>query len=128
MAGLDHFPQPGIEVPAPWSHSLAMAIVLSAGAGLAASFFTEDGRLRVLVGALVFSHWLVDFVTQPMRAAFPGAGFRMRLFFSPSPTVEGLGLYDSAAVLNLVEHGTLVIGVAVYLLAIRRRRGLEHRT
>ncbi len=122
LAGLDHFPAPGIEVPAPWSHSLTMACLLSAGAAAVTSLFTANRRLWLLVGALVFSHWLVDFITQPMRAAFPGAGFRMRVFFTPSPTIEGFGLYNSAIVLNLVEYGTLALGVWLYVLAVRRTR------
>ena len=125
LAGLDHFPQPGVEVPAPWSHSLTMACWLSLGAGAVASLFTANRRLWLLVGALVFSHWLVDFITQPMRAAFPGAGFRMRVFFTPSPTIEGFGLYSSAIVLNLVEYGTLALGVLVYVLAVRRIRAVQ---
>ncbi len=125
LAGLDHFPQPGIEVPAPWSHSLTMACLLSLGAGAVASVFTANRRLWLLVGTLVFSHWLVDFITQPMRAAFPGAGFRMRVFFTPSPTIEGFGLYSSAIVLNLVEYGTLALGVLVYVLAVRRIRAVR---
>jgi hypothetical protein len=125
LAGLDHFPQAGIEVPAPWSHSLTMACLLSLGAGAVASLFTANRRLWLLVGTLVFSHWLVDFITQPMRAAFPGAGFRMRVFFTPSPTIEGFGLYSSAIVLNLVEYGTLALGVLVYVLAVRRIRAVR---
>ncbi len=125
LAGLDHFPQPGIEVPAPWSHSLTMACLLSLGAGAVASLFTGNRRLWLLVGTLVFSHWLVDFITQPMRAAFPGAGFRMRVFFTPSPTIEGFGLYSSAIVLNLVEYGTLALGVLLYVLAVRRIRAVR---
>ena len=125
LAGLDHFPQPGIEVPAPWSHSLTMACLLSLGAGAVASLFTANRRLWLLVGTLVLSHWLVDFITQPMRAAFPGAGFRMRVFFTPSPTIEGFGLYSSAIVLNLVEYGTLTLGVLVYVLAVRRIRAVR---
>ena len=125
LGGLDHFPQPGIEVPAPWSHSLTMACLLSLGAGAVASLFTANRGLWLLVGTLVFSHWLVDFTTQPMRAAFPGAGFRMRVFFTPSPTIEGFGLYSSAIVLNLVEYGTLTLGVLVYVLAVRRIRAVR---
>ena len=125
LAGLDYFPQPGIEVPAPWSHSLTMACLLSLGAAAVAPLFTANRRLWLLIGTLVFSHWLMDFITQPMRAAFPGAGFRMRVFFTPSPTIEGFGLYSSATVLNLVEYGTLVLGVLLYVLAVRRNRAVR---
>jgi hypothetical protein len=122
LLGLDHFPAVGIEVPAPWSHSLTMACILSLGAAAVASLFTESVRVRLLIGTLVFSHWLVDFITQPMRAAFPGAGFRMRVFLSEQPTIEGFGLYNSALVLNLVEYGSLALGVLAYVLVVRAGR------
>ena len=125
--GLDHFPALGVEVPAPWSHGLTMACIWSVGSVALASLFTRNVRARLFFGVLVFSHWIVDFITQPMNAAFPGAGFRMRVFLSESPTIEGLGLYNSARVLNVVEYGTLVVGLAVYLHTVRRlkasRRG-----
>jgi hypothetical protein len=120
--GMDHFPAPGIEVPAPWSHGLTMACLWSLGATAVASVFTQRARTRLLFGALVFSHWVVDFVTQPMGAAFPGAGFRMRVLFGEAPTIEGLGLYNSAVALNVVEYGTLILGTALYVAAVRRPR------
>jgi hypothetical protein len=120
--GMDHFPSPGIEVPAPWSHGLTMACLWSLGAVAVASRFTRSARTRLFFGALVFSHWVVDFVTQPMGAAFPGAGFRVRVFFGDSPTIEGLGVYDSAVALNVVEYGTLILGTALYVAAVRRQR------
>jgi hypothetical protein len=122
LAGLDHFPAVGLEVPAPWSHSLLMAVVLSALTALVTARLSRSTVTRVLVPGLVFSHWLVDFVTQPMGAAFPGAGFRMRLLFSESPTVVGLGLYDSAAAMYVVDYGLLLTGVVVYVLTVRGGR------
>ncbi len=120
FAGLDHFPARGIEVPAPWSHGLTMACIWSAAATAIAGFCTRDARVSTLFGLLVLSHWIVDFVTQPMNAAFPGAGFRMRMFFGERPTIEGLGLYNSAVVLYAVDYGTLIAGLGIYLATIRR--------
>lgn len=125
--GMDHFPASGIAVPAPWSHGLTMACIWSVGAMAVASLFTRNARTRLFFGVLVFSHWIVDFITQPMGAAFPGAGFRMRVFFSESPTIEGLGLYNSALVMYVVEYGTLILGLAVYLLTIKRLKARRPR-
>jgi glucan phosphoethanolaminetransferase (alkaline phosphatase superfamily) len=122
LAGMDHFPRVGIEVPAPWSHSLTMACILLLGSFAVAGLWSRRRQVRLVVAALAFSHWLVDFITQPMRAAFPGAGFRMRAFFSEQPTIEGFGLYSSALVLNVVEYGALALGVLAYVLAIRQSR------
>jgi hypothetical protein len=121
LMGLDHFPAPGLVVPAPWSHGLTMAIVWSVAAGGAAFLITRERRSGLFFGALAFSHWIVDFITQPMGAAFPGAGFRVQVFPGASATIEGFGLYNSAVLLNVVEYGTLVAGVAVYVLTIRGR-------
>ncbi len=122
IAGLDHLPAVGVDVPAPWSHGLSMAVLLSLAAAFVTSFFSRSAATRAFIGLLVFSHWLVDFITQPMGAAFPGAGFRMRVFFSESPTVEGLGLYNSALAMYTVDYGVLVAGIAVYVVTVRRRR------
>jgi hypothetical protein len=73
-------------------------------------------RTRVFIGLLVFSHWIIDFITQPMGAAFPGAGFRMRVFFGESPTIEGLGLYNSALWMYVGDYGTLAAGVVIYVM------------
>ncbi len=121
LAGLDHFPAVGLDVPAPWSHSLLMAVLLSLAAVLVTSFFSRRTAIRVFIGSLVFSHWLVDFITQPMGAAFPGAGFRMRVCFSESPTISGLGLYNSASAMYFFDYGVLVLGIVVYVITVRRR-------
>jgi hypothetical protein len=99
-----------------------MACLWSLDATAVASLFTQRARTRLLFGALVFSHRVGDFVTQPMGAAFPGAGFRMRVLFGEAPTIEGLGLYNSAVALNVMEYGTLILGTALYVAAVRRPR------
>ncbi len=122
LAGLDHFPAVGLDVPAPWSHSLLMAVLLSLAAALVTFFFSRSAATATFIAFLVFSHWLVDFITQPMGAAFPAAGFRMRVFFSASPTIQGLGLYDSAPAMYVVDYGALLAGMAVYVVTVRKRR------
>jgi hypothetical protein len=125
LAGLDHFPAVGLDVPAPWSHGLLMAIIVSLVAAFVTSFFSRRPATRAFIGLLVFSHWVVDFITQPMGAAFPGAGFRMRVLFSESPTILGLGLYNSAAAMYICDYGMLLAGIVVYVWTVRRRRSRE---
>ncbi len=122
LAGLDHFPTVGVDVPAPWSHSLLMAVLVSMLAAAVTWRISRRTATRVLVPLLVFGHWFVDFITQPMGAAFPGAGFTMRVLFRESPTVVGFGLYDSALAMYLVEYGMLIVGIVVYVVTVRRRR------
>lgn len=125
LLGMDHFPTPGIVVPAPWSHGLTMAIMWSAAAGGAAFALARSWRSSLFFGALVFSHWIVDFITQPMGAAFPGAGFRVRVLPGALPTIEGLGLYNSATALYVVEYGSVIAGAAIYALTIRKQRAAK---
>ena len=100
-----------------WSHGLFMSIVWSlAGFGLA-YLLTRDRRTSFVIGLLVFSHWLLDFVSHPM-----GMGRQLPpdipLFFAGSPKV-GLGLYNSAAAALITDFGLLFAGIAVYLVTTR---------
>jgi hypothetical protein len=109
--------------PAPWSHGLFMAVVWSALAGLIAHLLRRRPRLSLFIALLVFSHWIVDFITQPMRASFPGQ-LGLLLLFRDSRKV-GLGLYSSSRVANVCEYGSVVVGALVYgltLVKLRRER------
>ena len=107
----------------PWSHGLAMALVWTSLFTLLATRLGRDRRTGALVGALVFGHWLVDFVTKPMTGVFPG-DTGLPLLLEGSPTV-GLGLYRSRRVANAVEYGSLGLGAAIYaqtVLQVRAQR------
>jgi hypothetical protein len=81
----------------PWSHSLLMACVWGALLALVAR------RHRLLVGALVVSHWVLDWIThRPDLPLWPGR----------SPLL-GLGLWHSVPATLLVEG--LLFGAAIYL-------------
>lgn len=121
LAGVEHLAGPGRS--APWSHGLPMALLWSALAGGVALLVRRDRRTALFIGALVFSHWIVDFISQPMSYSFPGS-LGPPLLFEGSPTV-GLGLYRTALGQNLGEYGTLALGLALYLSArwkLRRER------
>jgi membrane-bound metal-dependent hydrolase YbcI (DUF457 family) len=87
----------------PWSHSLAMVIVWSVLAALAARRAWPGSRAATLVGALVASHWLLDFLTH-----------RPDLPLWPDGPVAGLGLWNSIAATLLVEGALLAVGIWVY--------------
>jgi len=81
----------------PWSHSLLLACIWG---GLLA---LVSRRHRWLMGALVVSHWVLDFVAhRPDLPLWPGR----------SPLL-GLGLWNSVAATLLVEG--LLFGGAIYL-------------
>ena len=101
----------------PWSHGLFMAVVWSL-AGFAVTFLlSRDRRMGAIVGLLVFSHWVLDYVSHPM-----GMGRELPpdlpLLFEGSPKV-GLGLYNSIAAALITDFGLLIGGSVVYLLSTR---------
>jgi hypothetical protein len=118
----------------PWSHGLFMSVVWSVLAALLAARIYRDQRAGVVVGLLVFSHWVLDFVSHPI----PFSTFSWRswqwsyghplasdlpLFFGGSPKV-GLGLYNTVSPVEatVLEFGMFVPGAAVYAGFIVKRR------
>ena len=89
----------------PWSHSLLLACVWGALLALVSL------RHRLLVGALVVSHWVLDLVThRPDLPLWPGH----------SPLL-GLGLWNSVAGTLLVEGLLFGAAIFLYLRASRAR-------
>ena len=52
----------------PWSHSLFMSVIWSFLAALLAARIYHDRHSGIVIGFLVFSHWVIDFITHPMGA------------------------------------------------------------
>ncbi len=80
---------------APWTHGLVMSLVWSIGCGALSVWIFRNYRIGILLGSLVFSHWIIDFITHPMGAVFGGHPMEpdLPLLFAGSPKV-GLGLYN----------------------------------
>jgi membrane-bound metal-dependent hydrolase YbcI (DUF457 family) len=114
FTGIDHN---SIGSSSPWSHSLFMSVIWSLLAALLAARIYHDYRSGVVVGLLVFSHWVVDFITHPMGAIFGGKPLPpdLPLFFNGSPKV-GLGLYNHSFTIAIVtDIGMLIFGVVIYV-------------
>ncbi|MFL5311021.1 MAG: metal-dependent hydrolase [Myxococcales bacterium] len=95
----------------PWTHSLLMAIVWGVGFALVYRSRTGYARGAALVGALVVSHWVLDWIThRPDLQLAPGADPRV-----------GLGLWTSPAATVALEGALFVAGVAVYARTTRPR-------
>lgn len=89
----------------PMDHGLVMTLVWSTLAGAAAFAVWRDLRSGVVIGLLVLSHWVGDFVSH----------FRvLPLAFSGSPLV-GLGLYRSPVVMIAMDFGLFAAGIFIYL-------------
>lgn len=94
----------------PWSHSLLMDTLWAVLIGLLVWRFTRDARGATIVGVLVLSHWVLDFVSHvPDMPLWPG-GPRL-----------GLGLWRSIPATIVVESALYLAGVAIYLRATRAR-------
>jgi membrane-bound metal-dependent hydrolase YbcI (DUF457 family) len=94
----------------PWSHSLVMSIAWAAAS--AAIVFLCDGTWRAagVVGALVASHWALDFLTH--RSDMP--------LWPDGPRV-GLGLWRSVPATFAVEVSMFAAGIVLYARATRAR-------
>ncbi|MCP4541613.1 MAG: hypothetical protein GY832_31155 [Chloroflexi bacterium] len=105
-----------IQVPgsAPYSHGLLACVIWSVVAAVIVYVFYRDRRTSIIMGLVVFSHWVLDFIVH-----LPD----LPLLFEGSPLV-GLGLWGSGPgliVSILLELGLLFGGIAFYL--VMRKRG-----
>ena len=106
----------GAEQSIPWSHGLFMSVVWSAVAGEITFLFSRNRRTSIVIGGLVFSHWVLDFISHSSD---------LPLLFNGSPLV-GLGLENSLAVGLIMESSLLAGGIAIYL--VTRKRKADTRT
>lgn len=111
--GIEQIPEPGVKAVSYWSHSLFMTVIWSLLAGAIVWLISRNRRTSLIIGLLVFSHWIVDFISHPMTAVFPDA-LGLPLFFEGSPLV-GLGLWRTPLGVALGEYGSLAVGVVIYL-------------
>jgi hypothetical protein len=95
-----------------WSHGLFISGVWSLAAGVAAGFIMKSARNGIVIGAAVFSHWILDFISHPMV----GGDLQpdIPLFLEGSPKV-GLGLYRTLPAAIITDIGLLIAGIAIYI-------------
>jgi membrane-bound metal-dependent hydrolase YbcI (DUF457 family) len=93
----------------PWTHSLLLSVAWGSALGLAWLAVTRDRRGALVVGALVASHWLLDFLThRPDLPLSPWGG-----------TKVGLGLWNHPAATVVVEGAIFAGGVFLYATGTR---------
>ena len=95
----------------PWSHSLLTNVLWGALLGGAYFLWRRSRPAAVVLFVAVVSHWVLDWASH--RPDMPLAPGVQRYF--------GLGLYNSALGLLLVEGGLWVIGIIFYLRTTRAR-------
>lgn len=95
----------------PWSHSLLMVLLWAAA--LAAVYRMRGGFARgaLVVGVLVASHWVLDWIThRPDMPLLPGGGPKL-----------GLGLWNSVSATLAVEYLAFALGAWLYTRATAAR-------
>lgn len=94
----------------PWSHSLLIVLGWSALAALVGRVASRSRRVGALLGLLVSSHWVLDFITH-----------RPDLPLWPAGPVVGLGLWNSIPATIAFEAGLLAAGMWLYTRATSAR-------
>ncbi len=121
LAGIEHADVKQERVSVPWSHGLIMSAIWSAIAGVVGARFYRSYRNGAVIGLLVFSHWVLDFISHPMArvslkpfTVMPAGPPDLPVLFGGSPKV-GLGLGKSFRRELAVELGLITLGVVTYI-------------
>jgi len=91
----------------PWSHGLMMSVAWSLLAAGMAWWVSRNRRISAVIGLVVFSHWLLDFLVHPALPIFiNGPQIGLRLWTSgPGFIVSGIldvGLFVAGVVVAFV--------------------------
>lgn len=92
----------------PYTHSLLMSVFWGLFLGWVYFGRAKDRRGALIIGAVVVSHWVLDWIThRPDLPLYPG---------SPK---HGLGLWNSVSATLVVELGMFTAGVVLYARAAK---------
>lgn len=87
----------------PWSHSLLTSVGWSTLTAVIGQRLFKSWRVGVILGLLVLSHWILDFIThRPDLPLWPGG------------PVAGLGLWNSIPATIIVEGGLFAFALWLY--------------
>ena len=94
----------------PVSHSLVAQLGWGAILGVIYFLIKRDGRTALIVGSLVPTHWVLDFIAhRPDMPIYPGGA------------KYGLGMWNSLPVTIVVEYAAFAAGIAIYLSITRAK-------
>ena len=97
----------------PLSHSLVMSLAWGALLGLAALAWKRDAKLAWIIGGLVVSHWILDFIVhRPDLPLMPTA---------PMAKKFGLGIWSSYGGTLVMEGVLFAFGLKLYLMSTRAK-------
>ena len=110
-----------------WAHSLLMALFWSVLTMILTFLFTKKHSMSLILGLVVFSHWILDFlVWNNLPVGFNntlkvGLGFYNMLGIDPSNIQFNTPLVVAA----LLETGLLVIGLFIFFRVRRKQRAVS---
>jgi hypothetical protein len=94
----------------PISHSLVSQLGWGALLGIIYFLVRRDARSAALLGFLVPTHWLLDFIAhRPDMPIYPGGA------------KYGLGMWNSLSLTIAVEYALFAAGIAIYLSVTRAK-------
>ncbi len=95
----------------PISHSLATSIMWSIIFAGIYYFIRRSMRSAVVIGSIVFSHWILDFITHTADLPlFPGSDIKV-----------GLGIWNNAILSVSIEGLLFAVGIFIYLRSTKTK-------
>lgn len=79
--------------------------------------------LSIVIGLLVLSHWVLDFIGWPMSVIDPNAT-GVPLLFDDTVNI-GLGVYSTWFGALLMDIGVFVVGLAVYFHYVKKVKNIK---
>ena len=77
------------------------------------SWSMENLHITMIIGVLVFSHWILDFIGWPMIAVYSNAT-GVPILFDDTVNI-GLGVYSTLFGALIMDIGVFVVGLAIYI-------------
>ncbi len=96
----------------PFSHSLLGVLIWALIFGTIYYFIKKDLKSSFILGILVLSHWILDFITH--RPDLP-------LFLGSDSLLVGLGLWNSIIATVVIEGIIFIVGVYLYIAATKAK-------
>jgi uncharacterized membrane protein len=96
----------------PFSHSLLGVLIWALIFGAVYYFIKKDLKSSLILGILVLSHWILDFITH--RPDLP-------LFFGGDSPLVGLGLWNSIIGTVIIESLIFIVGVYLYFAVTKAK-------
>jgi len=116
ILGIEKMPTKENAPIAPYSHGLFMALIWTLIASLFTWIISSDIFTTTIIGVVVFSHWVLDFIASPMTYAYPNDTGKP-IFFQNSRKI-GLGLWSSKTAVIIGEYVVTLLGFIIYIISL----------